>query len=61
MNKISLSELPRELRAQHGVSLSYPQAWRKVCAGLIPAERAGRQWYIAVADLPGIAQSLAAK
>lgn len=59
--KITLSELPRELRAKHGVSLSYPQAWRKVSAGLIPAERVGRQWYILAADLPSIAKSLAAK
>lgn len=59
--KITLSDLARELRAKHGVCLSYPQAWRKVSGGEIPAERISGKWYINATDLPSIAQTLAAK
>ena len=55
--KITLNELPRAL-AGHGVFLTYPQAWQAVTAGRIPAERVGRKWKIATADLPAIALSL---
>ena len=54
--KITLNMLPRAL-APYGASLTYPQVWRAVTAGKIPAERVGCKWKIDEADLPAIALS----
>jgi hypothetical protein len=58
-DKISLTDLPRALRA-HGVAPSYLQCWRAVVAGDVPAERAGSRWTIKAADLSEIARTFTA-
>ena len=57
---IGLSELPRRLRKEFGVVITYRHAYKDVLDGTIPAERdeTGTRWKIKVDDLPEIAKAL---
>lgn len=56
-DKISLIDLARALR-EHDVEVSYPQCWRAVVDGRIPATREQRRWWVKSADLPMIAATI---
>ena len=57
---IKLSEVPRRLRKEFGVVVSYRQVYMAVLDGVIPAEKdtSGSRWLIAPDDLPKIADKL---
>ncbi len=59
-NKIKLSELPRRLRDEFGVTVSYRRLYTAVLDGTVPAERdaSGSRWLIDADDLPEIAKTL---
>ena len=58
--KIKLSELPRRLRDEFGVSVTYRRLYTAVLDGIVPAERdaSGSRWLIDPDDLPEIAKTL---
>ena len=60
---INLSELPRRLRKEHGVKISYRRVYTGVLDGDIPAEKdaSGTRWKIKVDDLPEIAKTMKPK
>ena len=60
---INLSELPRRLRKDHGVKISYRRAYKDVLDAVIPAEKddTGTRWKIKVDDLPEIAKAMKPK
>lgn len=51
-----LPDATRALNAA-GVMATYPQLWRAVVEGRIPAERIKRRWMIRKDDLPKIADT----
>ena len=59
-NKIKLSEVPRHLRDEFGVAITYRRLYTAVLDGIVPAERddSGSRWLIDKADLPEIAKTL---
>lgn len=61
MTKVKLSDLPRRLRDEFGVTVSYRRLYSAVLDGLVPAERdaSGSRWLIDAADLSDIAKSFA--
>ena len=58
--KIKLSEAPRRLRDEFGVSISYRRLYTAVLDGMVPAERdaSGSRWLVDADDLPEIAKTL---
>ena len=54
MDKISITDLPRELRAQK-IDTTYNAVWRAASEGRIPAERHGKRWFVKASDLPKVA------
>ncbi len=63
VHKIKLSEIPRRLRDQFDVSVSYRRLYTAVLDGIVPAERdaSGSRWLIDADDLPKIASALGSK
>ena len=61
--KIKLSEVPRRLRDELGVSVSYRRLYTAVLDGIVPAERdaSGSRWIVNPDDLPEIAETLGGK
>ena len=61
--KIKLSELPRRLRDEFGVSVTYRRLYTAVLDGIVPAERdgSGARWIVDAGDLPEIAETLGSK
>ncbi len=61
--KIKLSELPRHLRDEFGVSVTYRRVYTAVLDGTVPAERdgSGARWLVDADDLPEIAETLGRK
>ncbi len=59
-NKIKLPELPRRLREEFNLVVSYRQVYGAVLDGTIPAERdpSGSRWQVTPNDLPLIAEKL---
>ena len=59
-NSIKLSELPRRLRKDFAVEVSYRRVYTAVLDGAIPAEKdaSGTRWEINVDDLPEIAKAM---
>ena len=53
MDKISITDLPRALRAE-GIETTYNTVWRAASEGRIPAERHGKRWFVNTADLPKV-------
>ena len=62
-NTIKLSEVPRHLRNEFGVAVTYRRLYTAVLDGIIPAERdaSGTRWLIDKDDLPEIAETLGGK
>ena len=58
--ELSLTDTAVALR-KFGVRTTYQHVWRAVIAGEIPAKKVGKKWKVLQADLPSIAQILAAK
>ncbi len=60
VHKIKLSELPRRLRDQFDVTVSYRRLYTAVLDGIVPAERdaSGSRWLIDPNDLPEIARTI---
>ena len=58
--KIKLSEVPRRLRDEFGVSISYRRLYTAVLDGMVPAEKdaSGSRWLVDANDLPDIATTL---
>ncbi len=58
--KIKLSEVPRRLRDQFDVSVSYRRLYTAVLDGIVPAEREDSvsRWLIDTNDLPEIAKTI---
>jgi hypothetical protein len=58
---IKLSEVPRRLREDFGVSISYRRLYGLVLDGIVPAEKdeTGNRWLIACNDLGQVAEMLA--
>ena len=63
VKKIKLSELPRRLRDEFGVAISYRRIYTAVLDGIVPAERdaSGSRWIIDPDDLAEIATTLGGK
>ena len=61
--KIRLSELPRRLRDEFGVAVSYRRVYSAVLDGIVPAERdgSGARWLVDADDLTAIAETLGRK
>ena len=59
-NKIQLSELPRRLRNEFGITVSYRRLYTAVLDGIVPAERdeSGSRWLIDPDNLPEIVKTL---
>ena len=57
---LSLTDTAVALR-EFGLRPTYQHVWRAVVAGDIPAQKVGKKWKVMPADLPSIAQTLAAK
>jgi len=53
MEKVSISDLPRQLRAK-GIIVKYNAVWRAACEGRIPAEREGGRLFIKAKDFPAV-------
>lgn len=62
-NSIKLSELPRRLRKDFAVEVSYRRVYTAVLDGAIPAEKdaSGTRWIIDIEDLPLIAKAMKPK
>ena len=58
--KIKLSEIPRRLRDEFGLVVTYRRVYTAVLDGMVPAERdaSGSRWLVDAGDLPGIAKTL---
>ncbi len=58
--KVKLSEVPRRLRDEFGVSISYRRVYSAVLDGIVPAEKdaSGSRWLVEANDLPDIATTL---
>ena len=58
--KVKLSEVPRRLRHEFGVSISYRRVYSAVLDGIVPAEKdaSGSRWLVDPNDLPEIAEAL---
>lgn len=56
--KIPLMQLCPVLR-EHGVDLSYSQAWRAVASGTIPARHIKGRWFVDPQDVPQIVATFA--
>ena len=56
--KIKLSELPRLLKHEFGLAVSYRRVYSAVLDGIVPAERdaSGNRWLIKSDDMPEIAK-----
>ena len=63
VEKIKLSEVPRRLRDEFGVAVSYRRVYTAVLDGTVPAERdaSGSRWIVDADDLPEIAETLGRK
>ncbi len=61
--RIKLSELPRRLRDEFGIVVSYRRLYTAVLDGIVPAERdgSGTRWLVDADDLPEIAETLGSK
>ena len=59
-NKIKLSEVPRHLRDEFSVAVTYRRLYTAVLDGTIPAGRdaSGSRWLVGPDDLPEIAKTL---
>ena len=59
-NQIKLSELPRRLRKEFGIEVSYRKTYSAVLDGAIPAEKdaSGTRWFVNSKDLRKIAKAL---
>ena len=59
-SKIKLSEVPRRLRNEFGVSISYRRLYTAVLDGIVPAEKdaSGSRWLVDANDLPDIATTM---
>ena len=59
---IKLSEVPRRLRDQFGVTVSYRRLYTAVLDGIVPAERdaSGSRWLVNAVDLSDLAQKFGA-
>ena len=56
---ISLTDVPRRLRKEHGIAAGYREVYKGVIDGVLPAERGSNgRWQIAEDDLPSIAEAL---
>ena len=55
---IGLAELPRRLRADYGIRVTYKNLYHLVLNGDLPAKKAdsGGRWIISVSDLEGISR-----
>ncbi len=62
-NKIKLSELPRRLRDEFSITVSYRRLYTAVLDGIVSAERdaSGSRWLVDADDLPEIAKTLGSK
>ena len=58
MDKISITDLLRELRSR-GIIINYNTCWRAACEGRIPAQRVGSRWFVKASDLDRVAQAFA--
>ncbi|HUU66734.1 MAG TPA: hypothetical protein VMW57_05550 [Methyloceanibacter sp.] len=60
--QIPLAELPRKLREEFGLSVSYRRVYGLVLDGVVPAEKDERsaRWFVSCDDLAEIAKSLVA-
>ena len=58
--QIPLAELPRKLREEFGVSVSYRRVYGLVLDGVVPAEKdeTGTRWFVSHDDLAEIAKTL---
>ena len=61
INQIKLSELPRRLRDEFGIIVSYRRVYSAVLDGIVPAEKdaSGSRWVVGADDLPEIAKTFA--
>ena len=54
-----ISDVPRELKAKYGKTVSYRKVYNGVIDGRLPAKRGDNgRWLMAEADLPAIAEAL---
>ena len=56
--RIKLSEVPRLLKDEFGLAVSYRRVYSAVLDGIVPAERdaSGNMWLIRSDDMPEIAK-----
>ena len=55
MARIPLTHLSRRLAADYGRTVSHRRLYAMVLDGAFPAEREGRGWSVAEADVPAVA------
>ena len=55
---LDLPEVTREIRRSYDTPVPHSRVWRAVVEGDVPAEKHGRQWYVAVEHIPQLAAAL---
>src|SRR3954454_25402930 len=56
---VPLTEVPAELREQHGVpDVDYQRVWRAIRASIVPCETIGRVLFVRRGNLPVLAKAL---
>jgi hypothetical protein len=54
---LTLPEITREVRRRYG-RVPHSRIWRAAVEGDVPAEKHGRQWYVAPEHIPQLAAAL---
>jgi hypothetical protein len=55
---LPLVKAHRRLRLEYGLKIGYAALWKRIVAGVVPADQIGHRWHVRVEDIPAAAKAL---